>query len=410
MARTWALPHSINEPIRIGVYTDLVFREDEGGYSTDKSFILFIAALASTLGEVVLFGRRHPTRGRAPYGLPNTHVRFVPFPYYPDATSIGGVLRSLSGSRRAFEAELDQLDAVWLFGPHPVAYELARVARRRGLAVFLGVRQDYPRYIGHRLPSRIWLWAVPVAHALEFAFRRLARTAPTVVVGDALASTYRGRGGRVLDTTVSLVRENDVADVKEAMSRCWDEKVRLLTVGRLDPEKNPLLLPEIVARLHEYHEGWQLTVVGSGSYDRRVAERASALGVADAIQLTGEVPFGDSLWELYTSSSAFLHVSLTEGVPQVLHEAAAAGLPIVATDVGGVRAALDNGRLGLVVPPRDAVAAVEALERLRTDYVLRRRLVEAGLAAARARTLDAEVDRVAEFFRSQLAAALTVTT
>jgi glycosyltransferase involved in cell wall biosynthesis len=94
----------------------------------------------------------------------------------------------------------------------------------------------------------------------------------------------------------------------------------------------------------------------------------------------------------------------------VLHEAAAAGLPVVATDVGGVRAALDNGRLGLVVPPRDAVAAVEALERLRTDYVLRRRLVDAGLAAARARTLDAEVDRVAEFFRSQLAAALPVTT
>lgn len=400
-----ALLHPVNDPLRIGVYTDLVFREDDGCYSTDRSFILFIAALASTVGEVVLFGRRHPTPGRAAYALPSEHVRFVPLPFYPRATSVGGVLRSLAGSRNVFAAELERLDAIWLFGPHPVAYELARVARRRGLPVFLGIRQDYPRYIGHRLPSRAWLWAVPVAHGLELAFRQLARTTPTVVVGDALASAYSGNGGALLATTVSLVREGDVADVHEATSRPWGDSVRLLTVGRLDAEKNPLLLPEIVARLREHHEGWRLTVVGSGSFDRDLAERASALGVADAIELTGEVPFGESLWDLYTSSSAFLHVSLTEGVPQVLHEAAAAGLPVVATDVGGVRGALDDGRLGLMVPPRDPVAVVEALERLRKDEALRRTLVAAGLATARTRTLNAEVDRVAEFFHSQLAAA-----
>lgn len=392
-------------PLRIGVYTDLVFREDEGRYSTDRSFILFIAALASKVGEVVLFGRLHPTPGRAAYELPSDHVKFVPFPYYPQATSIGGVLRSLVGSRKVFAAELERLDAVWLFGPHPVAYELAQIARRRGLAVFLGIRQDYPRYIGYRLPSRAWLWAVPVAHGLELAFRHLARTAPTIVVGDALAAAYRGNGGPLLATTISLVRESDVADVHEATSRGWDDRLRLLTVGRLDAEKNPLLLPEIVARLHEHYEGWQLTVVGSGSFEHEVAERAGELGVGDAIRLTGEVPFGESLWELYSSSSAFLHVSLTEGVPQVLHEAAAAGLPVVATDVGGVRAALDGGRLGLMVPPRDPVAAVEALERLRNDEMLRRRLVEAGLATARQRTLNAELDRVAEFLHNHLAAA-----
>ena len=392
-------------PLRIGVYTDLIFREDGGCYSTDRSFMLFIAALASKVGEVVLFGRRHPTAGRAAYALPREHITFVPLPFYPRATSVGGVLSSLAGSRKVFAAEIEHLDAVWLFGPHPVAYELARVARHRGLPVFLGIRQDYPRYIGHRLPSRAWLWAVPVAHGLELAFRHLARTTPTVVVGDALATAYSGNGGALLATTVSLVREDDLVDVREATSRPWDEQVRLLTVGRLDAEKNPLLLPEIVARLREHYDGWQLTVVGSGSFDREVAERASALGVADAIQLTGEIPFGESLWNLYTSSSAFLHVSLTEGVPQVLHEAAAAGLPVVATDVGGVRAALDGGRLGLTVAPRDPVAAVEALERLRKDETLRRTLVQAGLAAARMRTLNAEVERVAEFFRSQLAVA-----
>src|SRR5207237_3119746 len=94
------------------------------------------------------------------------------------------------------------------------------------------------------------------------------------------------------------------------------------------------------------------------------------------------------LWQEYRRSHAFLHVSHTEGLPQVLFEAQAADLPIVGTDVGGVRAALGHGRAGLLVPADDPTAAVDALERLRLEPVVRRAVVSAGHELVRAETLE----------------------
>ena len=96
----------------------------------------------------------------------------------------------------------------------------------------------------------------------------------------------------------------------------------------------------------------------------------------------------------------FLHVSLTEGVPHVLVEALSSGTPIIATDVGGVRAALDDGAAGLLVPPDDGAALTTALFQLVDDDRLRSQLVEHGLGLARERTLESEAARVAAFLRN----------
>jgi glycosyltransferase involved in cell wall biosynthesis len=88
-------------------------------------------------------------------------------------------------------------------------------------------------------------------------------------------------------------------------------------------------------------------------------------------------------------------VSLTEGVPQVILEAFAAGLPVAATDVGGV-AELVTGR-GLVSPPSDAAASAAAVALIASDPELRRRLVAAAHAAAADHTIEVECSRVAGF-------------
>jgi glycosyltransferase involved in cell wall biosynthesis len=144
-------------------------------------------------------------------------------------------------------------------------------------------------------------------------------------------------------------------------------------------------------------------VVGEGPLLEALEARVRELGLEDAIELRGYVSNGPELWRAYREASAFLHVSLTEGLPQVLVEAQAAGLPVVATDVGGVRAAVGGGESALLVPPDDAEAAAAALSRLAEDPQLRRRLVEAGLANAAGETREAQLDRIAAFIRGELA-------
>jgi glycosyltransferase involved in cell wall biosynthesis len=117
------------------------------------------------------------------------------------------------------------------------------------------------------------------------------------------------------------------------------------------------------------------------------------------LDLRGFIPFGPGLLEVYRSAHVFVHVSITEGVPQVLMEALASGTPVVATDVGGVAEALQHGQAALLVPPRDIRALVDAILKLVDDERLRGDLIRRGLDLARTRTLESEALRVARFIR-----------
>lgn len=387
--------------MRLGIYVDLDYRRTARGISADQPVTRFLTGLGEFGVEPVFFGRLYDSDQDLPYPLPSD-TELVALPHYGSLADIRSVTGALRNSIREFKQALDDLDAVWLFGPHPLSFAFATTARRCGVPVFLGVRQDFPRYVANRFSRRARTWAMPVAWTAEFGYRQMARKLPTVVVGEDLASRYRAQTRPVLSTGFSLIRETDVISDEMALARVWDGERRLLSVGRLAPEKNPLLLPEILADLRAEDRGWRLTVAGDGPMMDTVAERASELGVRDAIEMLGHVPNGPALRDLYRDCHAFLHVSLTEGLPQVLFEAHAAGLPLVATDVGGVRSGLDGGQTGLLVPPSDAQAAAVALRRLRDDSDLRDGLIQKGLKRARDDTFESQARRIVSFFRNHL--------
>jgi glycosyltransferase involved in cell wall biosynthesis len=294
------------------------------------------------------------------------------------------------GSIRRFWRVLDDVDVVWVLGPYPLAIVFALLARLRRRAVVLGVRQDLPEYVRARRTRRRALLGVAIA--LDAVWRAMARRLPVVVVGPALARKYR-RGRRVLDVFVSLVPCDAVASAAPPRRAAGAAGRRLLAVGRLDPEKNPLLLADTLAGLNADGPAWRLTVCGDGPLTDALRDRLHDLGQAEHAELLGHVPAGEALWRLYRESDALLHVSLTEGFPQVLLEAFATGLPVVATAVGGIA----EGASGAaeLVPPADAAAAVAAVRRIAADDARRRARVESGLRLARRHTLEAEAARVA---------------
>jgi glycosyltransferase involved in cell wall biosynthesis len=376
--------------LRLAVHTDDLYRRDEGSISSEMAFALFIGGLAEFLDRLVILGRVHPEASRAPHRLP-AGADFVALPYFSDLSRPMAFASAVPGALRTFWRLLDDVDAVWLCGPSPLGLAFAGLARLRGRSVALGVRMDYPVYVRHRHPRRRWLHAV--ARALDSVWQLLARRLPTVVVGPELAKRY-GRSRDLLTATVSLVREEDLVDAGGAGAPSYAGDLVAISVGRLDGEKNPLLLADVLARLRERNGRWRLIVCGDGALRGELAERLRALEVTQYADLRGALEF-DRLRELYRESHALLHVSLTEGVPQVIFEAFAAGVPVVATDVGGVAEAA--GDAALLVPPDDAAAAALALERLAEESSLRHRLVSAGLARARNHTQRAECRRLANF-------------
>jgi glycosyltransferase involved in cell wall biosynthesis len=384
-------PERTAPSLRAAVYTDYVYRRDGDSVFAERAFALFLARAGAELARLVVVGRLDPAPGRWHYRLPDT-TEFVALPYYARLSAMREVSITIVESLRRFWRVLEGVDVVWLLGPHPLAFAFAALARMRGRRVVLGVRQDMPRYVAMRHPGSRGLRLA--AGALEHGFRALARSVPVIVVGPELARHY-ARARRVLELHVSLVREADVASPAMFEARRYDGALQLLSVGRLAAEKNPLLLADVLAELRRRDPRWRLVVCGEGPLEPVLAERMRALDLERHTELRGYIPLDAGLLDLYRSSHAFLHVSLTEGVPQVLYEAFAARLPVVATDVGGVAEAA--GEAALLVPPGSAAAAADALEHVAADAALRRRLTEAGAARARTTTLDAEAERVAAF-------------
>jgi len=377
--------------LRIAVFTGHAYQREGNSVYADRAFVLFVGYLVEFLDRVVLLGRLDPHMDRARYEL-SPEVAFVALPHYhslarPVQASVA-MLRSLPQAWRA----LDGVDGIWVLGPHPLGFALIAfaVVRRRG--VVLGVRQDTIAYVRSRHPGRpLLFWAGAV---LEGAWRLLARFFPTVAVGPDLAEHYR-HSRQVHELTVSLVSRDRLAPGGEVERRTPGNVVTILSVGRLEDEKNPLMLPDVLSELQgRGGRRWRLVVCGEGLMEEALLARLADLGLEACAELRGYVPF-DELLEDYRSADVLLSTSWTEGFPQVFVEAFAAGLPVVATDVGGIRKAA--GETVMLVPPGDVEAAAEAIHRTVEDDELRRRLVEAGLDWAALHTTEVEIARLAEF-------------
>ena len=380
--------------MRLAVYTDYEYCSDGVRRYGQRAFVVFLEALREHVERLVLVGRFDPRPGRSHYPL-HEETELVGLPHYESLSQPWSVARSLIVSLVRFWRLLDEVDTVWVLGPYPHSVALAALTALRRRRLVLGARQDMPVYVRSRRPDRRWMHRS--ADLLEAIWRLLARRYPVVVVGPELERKYRdGHARRVLATAVSLISERDLAIAPDAVAaRDYGGELTLLTVGRLDTEKNPLLLAEIMARLRGSEQRWRLLVCGEGPMGPQLQARLAELDLLDRVELLGYVPIDGGLLDLYRTSHAFLHVSWTEGFPQVLVEAFACGLPTVATAVGGVPAAVDGA--ALLVEPDDAAGAQEALERIAGDSALRGRLIEAGLARAREGTLEAASERVADF-------------
>lgn len=159
-----------------------------------------------------------------------------------------------------------------------------------------------------------------------------------------------------------------------------DDEVLALTVANLRAEKGHDVLLEAARRLAASHLRLRFVVVGGGPLADQVAARRDELGLAGRLDLLGH---RDDAMRLMAGADLFVLPSHQEGLPVALMEAMSMGLPVVATDVGGVRTIVTDQVEGLVVAPGRPGELAEAVARLAEDAPLRSAL---GVAARRAST------------------------
>lgn len=148
-----------------------------------------------------------------------------------------------------------------------------------------------------------------------------------------------------------------------------------LFVGRIVGEKGINELVEAFARLHEEQPATRLVLVGNYETELDPLSQGTRriIDAMDAIETPGPKR-GDDLVSVYAEADCFVMPSYREGFPNVVLEAGAMGLPSVVTDINGSREIVENGKNGLVVPPRDAAALYDAMKLMATDNEARQRM------------------------------------
>lgn len=165
-----------------------------------------------------------------------------------------------------------------------------------------------------------------------------------------------------------------------------DDPPLVLAVGRLIEKKGLADLVRACALLRGRGCSFRCTIVGKGPLEAELRALVRALGVEDVVELAGPQP-REQLLELYRRASVFAAPCIVgsdgnrDGLPTVLVEAMALGVPVVSTDVTGIPELVEDGRTGLLVPQRAPEALADAIGRLLDDRPGAARLA----AAARTR-------------------------
>lgn len=166
------------------------------------------------------------------------------------------------------------------------------------------------------------------------------------------------------------------------------------TVARLSPQKAPLDFIQTCATIAQQNSNVWFVLVGDGPLRSDVEAKAAELGVADRLVLTGlrrDIP------ELMAMFDIFVLTSLWEGLPRVLPQAMATGLPIVATAVDGTAEAVIHGENGYLVPPNQPDQLANYVLRLLCNPELAQQMGQAGRTQAvefGARKMVLDIDKL----------------
>jgi glycosyltransferase involved in cell wall biosynthesis/predicted N-acetyltransferase YhbS len=247
------------------------------------------------------------------------------------------------------------------------------------------VSTEHNRWATHRGPTR-WLnrftsrW-----DDMSFAVTDEVRESMTGPVAKRVETLQHG-----IDVESTAKASADRDAVRAELGIGLDEIV-IGTVANFRPQKDYPNLLKAARLLADRQVPVRFVAVGQGPQEAEIRKLHDDLGLGDRVILTG---FRDDAVRVMGACDVFTLASEWEGLPVALMEALALGLPVVATNVGGIAEEMHDGIDALLVPANDSTALADALERVVTDPALRQQLGAASFARAGDFDVRRAVDRI----------------
>lgn len=161
-------------------------------------------------------------------------------------------------------------------------------------------------------------------------------------------------------------------DIGARCQRTSSQALRLITIASLIPSKGINQIIQAASLLKD-KINFNLTIVGSGPEKEKLRKLTTSLGLGEKVYFTDQVA-PDKIPEYLAKADVLVLASYSEGRPNVLLEAMAANVPIVATNIPGVSEMVQHGKTGLLFPPEAVEILADQLRRLAQDHHLRRQL------------------------------------
>ena len=346
-------------------------------YQTQDLFGKYVEAFSPYFEEIIIVAPLLSESSRAlSYQFKSQNISCFPLSGYQGDSNLKKITKYINYVKALFKS-VRQWDIVYAFIPGYLGLIGFWLAKFRSKLTLIYVAGDWQAVSTFKIP-RIPKFLIPIYTYLNGVVAQLAISCASLVLvhGKELFNKYKDKAKRISMSPPRITLSKE--DLYFRDDTCISDKIQLLYVGRLSPEKGLPFLIDAVAILKSEEYNVFLNIVGSGEMQSELETKVEKVRISNCVKFWGYVPNGPMLFDIYKASDIFVIPSLSEGLPRVLYEAMANSVPIIATNVGGIPHLIKDEYNGLIISPASAQAIVSSIKRIIEYSSMRQQLIKNG--------------------------------
>ena len=291
-------------------------------------------------------------------------------------------------------------DGIWITDFTPITHVIILFARLLNIPVFLYIRGDQTKEIVAQKYTGIKaLLSSCYLKYMELFTPKVLSYVNTIFAGQALEKKFAQFTKSSFSLTVSALNRRDIDGIKISFRPLTREYIRILYVGNLVPIKGLETLIMSLSDLRDLGVKFHATIVGTGPLQQSLENLSKQKGIMENVSFKGHVPFGNELFSIYKSSDIYVLPSFSEGSPKTVSEAMAFGLPVVASNVGGIPYIVHDKIDGVLFPPGDVESLTKAIAYLQSNPEVLRQMSIAAYSNGKDLVEEVQVGRLSQFLR-----------